>query len=86
VRSISASWTIVPHRQAEWRHACAAIERVRHGAFALRLQRGEVYDVNRMVVEFTMLNPGKVLLCAVSTAAMHDLEGRRDVKPNQRAD
>lgn len=50
------------------------------------LQRGEVYDVNRMVVEFTMLNPGKVLLCAVSTAAMHDLEGRRDVKPNQRAD
>ena len=50
------------------------------------LQRGEVYDVNRMVVEFTMLNPGKVILCAVSTAAMHDLEGRRDVKPNQRAD
>ena len=49
------------------------------------LQRGEVYDVNRMVVEFTMLNPGKVLLC-VGTAAMHDLEGRRDVKPNQRAD
>ena len=37
-------------------------------------------------VEFTMLNLGKVLLCAVSTAAMHDLEGRRDVKPNQRAD
>ena len=78
----------MPHRWAEWRHACAASERVRHGAFALRLQRGEVqgYDVNRTVVEFTMLNPGKVLLCAVSTAAMHDLEGRRDVKPNQRAD
>jgi Protein of unknown function (DUF1488) len=54
----------------------------------LRLQRGEVqgYDVNRMVVEFTMLNPGKVLLCAVSTAAMHDLDGRRDVKSDQRAD
>jgi hypothetical protein len=84
MRSISSSWTIVPHRWAEWRHACAAIERVRQ--FALWLQRGEVYDVNRMVVEFTMLNPGKVLLCAVSTAAMHDLEGRRDVKPNQRAD
>ena len=52
------------------------------------LGRGELqgYDFNRMVVEFTMLNPGKVLLCAVSTAAMHDLEGRRDVKPNQRAD
>ena len=57
----------MPDRWAEWRHACAAIERVRHGAFALWLQRGEVkgYDVNRMVVEFAMLNPGKVLLCAV---------------------
>jgi hypothetical protein len=45
----------------------------------VRLQRGEVqgYDVNRMVVEFTMLNPGKVILCAVRTAALHDLEGRR---------
>ena len=31
-------------------------------------------------------NPGKVLLCAVSTAAMHDLDGRRDVKSDQRAD
>jgi hypothetical protein len=28
-----------------------------------------------MVVEFTMLNQGKVILCAVSTAAMDDLEG-----------
>ena len=37
VRSISASWTIVPHRRAEWWHACAAIERVRHRAFALPL-------------------------------------------------
>jgi len=50
------------------------------------LQRGEVhgYDFNRMVVEFTMLNQGKVILCAISTAAMDDLEGRRDVKPDQR--
>ena len=53
---------------------------------AATARRGPGFDVNRMVVEFTMLNPGKVLLCAVSTAAMHDLEGRRDVKPNQRAD
>jgi len=52
------------------------------------LQRGEVqgYDFNRMVVEFTMLNQGKVTLCAISTAAMDDLEGRRDVKPEQRVD
>ena len=50
------------------------------------LQRGEVqgYDFNRMVVEFTMLNQDKVILCAISTAAMDDLEGRRDVKPEER--
>lgn len=52
------------------------------------LQRGEVrgYDFNRMAVEFTMLNQGKTILCSVSTAAMDDLEGRRDVKSNQRVD
>ncbi len=50
------------------------------------LQQGEVqgYDFNRMVVAFTMLNQGKVILCAISTAAMDDLEGRRDVKPEER--
>jgi hypothetical protein len=52
------------------------------------LQRGEAhgYDFNRMIFEFTMLNDGKVILCAISTAAMDDLDGRRDVKPDQRAD
>jgi hypothetical protein len=52
------------------------------------LQRGEVqgYDVNRMVIEFTMLNQGKVIMCAISTAAMDDLEGRRGVRPDQRVD
>jgi hypothetical protein len=50
------------------------------------LQRGEVqgYDFNRMVVEFTMLNQNQVIHCAISTAAMDDLEGKRDVKPHQR--
>jgi hypothetical protein len=59
---------------------------LQHGEFAMPLQRGEVqgYDFNRMVVEFTMLNQGKVILCAISTAAMDDLEGRHDVKPDQR--
>jgi hypothetical protein len=54
----------------------------------MRLQRGEVqgYDFNRMVFEFTMLNQSNVVLCAISTAAMDDLDGRRDVKPDQRAD
>jgi len=52
------------------------------------LQQGEVrgYDFNRSVVEFTMLNKGNVILCAISTAAMDDLEGRRNVKPDQRVD
>ena len=52
------------------------------------LQRGEVqgYDFNRMVVEFTMLNQDKVIQCAISTAAMDDLEGKHDVKPHQRLD
>lgn len=52
------------------------------------LKRGEVqgYDFNRMVVEFTMLNQDKVVQCAISTAAMDDLEGKRDVKPHQRVD
>jgi hypothetical protein len=52
------------------------------------LQRGEVrgYDFNRSVIEFTMLNRGNVILCAISTAAMDHLEGRRNVKSNQRID
>jgi len=50
------------------------------------LQRGDVqgYNFDRMVVEFTMLNQDKVIRCAISTAAMDDLEGRRDVKPEER--
>ena len=54
----------------------------------MSLQRGEVlgFDFNRMVVEFTMLNRDKVVQCAISTAAMDDLDGGRDVKPDQRAD
>jgi Protein of unknown function (DUF1488) len=54
----------------------------------MALQQGKVqgYDFNRMVVEFTMLNQDKVIQCAISTAAMDDLEGKRDVKPDQRLD
>jgi hypothetical protein len=52
------------------------------------LQRGEVrgFNFNRMVVEFTMLNQDKVVQCAISTAAMDDLEDKHDVKPHQRVD
>ena len=54
----------------------------------MSLQRGEIlgYDFNRMVVEFTMLNQGTTVRCAISTAAMDDLEGKLDVKANQRVD
>jgi hypothetical protein len=50
------------------------------------LQRGEIrgYDFDRMTVNFTMLNGGKVIVCAVSTAAMDGLERRRDVTAHQR--
>jgi len=52
------------------------------------LQRGEIlgYDFNRMVVDFTMLNQDKTVRCAISTAAMDDLEGTRDVKAEERVD
>jgi Protein of unknown function (DUF1488) len=52
------------------------------------LERGEVqgYDFNRMVVEFTMVAQGRVIPCAISTAAMDDLEGGRSLKPEQRVD
>jgi hypothetical protein len=52
------------------------------------LQRGEVlgYDFNRMVVDFTMLNQGRTVRCAISTAAMDDIEGKHDVKSDQRVD
>ena len=43
------------------------------------LERGEVlsYNCDRMVVEFTLLNQGKVILCAISTAAMDDRSSPR---------
>jgi len=56
------------------------------GEFAMSLRRGEVrgFNFDRMVVEFTMLNQDNVIQCAISTEAMDDLEGKRDVKPSHR--
>jgi uncharacterized protein DUF1488 len=64
------------------------IKPIQHGESAMALQRGEVqgYDFNRMIVEFTMLNQGKTIPCAISTVAMDDLEGRGGVKPDRRVD
>jgi hypothetical protein len=54
-------------------------ERLLRAQAAHPLQRGEVRscDFNRMVLEFTMLNESKAILCAINTAAMDDL-GRTD--------
>jgi hypothetical protein len=54
----------------------------------MTLLRGEVqgYDVDRMVVQFTMVNDGRVIQCAISSAAMDAIEGLGDVKPDRRVD
>jgi hypothetical protein len=79
--SLSAS--VNDNGRSTWHNQILGVEN-----FAMQLRRGEVrgYDFNRMVVEFTMLNQDKVIYCAISTAAMDDLEGKRDVKPHQRLD
>ena len=50
------------------------------------LQQGEIlgYDFNRMVVEFTMVDQGKIVPCAISTAALDDLEKSTSVKAEER--
>jgi hypothetical protein len=52
------------------------------------LQQGQVlgYDFNRMAVEFTMLDGGRVISCAISTAALDDLESNTSVKAEGRVD
>jgi len=54
----------------------------------MSLQQGHIlgYDFNRMVVEFTMLNQGRVICCAVSTAALDELERSAGVKADGRVD
>lgn len=52
----------------------------------MRLMRGELlgYDVDRMIVQFTMLHQDRIIQCAVSSAAMDALEGGGEVKSEQR--
>jgi hypothetical protein len=52
------------------------------------LQQGTVegYDFDRMIVQFTMLDQDKVILCAITTAAMDDLEGVRNQGSDQRVE
>jgi hypothetical protein len=67
------------------------LERGICNAAAARQSTG--YDFNRMVLDFTMFNQGKTLRCpiktvrcAISTAAMDDLESKHEVKADQRVD
>ena len=54
----------------------------------MALLRGEVqgYDVDRMIVRFTMINDGRVIQCAISSAAMDAIEGVGSVNSDQRVD
>ena len=54
----------------------------------MSLQQGKVegYDFDRMIVQFTMLDQDKIILCAITTAAMDDLEGVRNVRSDQRVE
>ena len=54
----------------------------------MSLQQGvvESYDFDRMIVHFTMLDRDKAILCAITTAAMDELEGSRNVGSHQHVD
>ena len=54
----------------------------------MALLRGEVqgYDVDRMIVQFTMINDGRIIQCAISSAAMDAIEGVGNVNSDQRVD
>ena len=49
------------------------------------LQQGKVdgYDSDRGIVKFTMLDGDRTVLCAVTTAAMDDLEASRNSGPER---
>jgi len=42
------------------------------------------YDEDRGVVLFTMTNAADEVTCAISSAAMDDLDGKTGIKPSQR--
>ena len=54
----------------------------------MSLQQGvvKIYDFDRMIVQITMLDRDKVILCAITTAAMDEPEGIRNVGSHQRVD
>ncbi len=56
----------------------------------MSLQQGvvESYDFDRMIVQFTMLDRDNIIPCAITTAAMDELEGAgaRNVGASQRVD
>src|SRR5215831_4917419 len=91
-RPLASVHVVIPPSRAPWHQSSNVMEVDPNYPlgkdFAMPLRRGEVlgYDFNRMVVDFTMLNQGKTVKCAISTAAMDNLEGKHDVKADQRVD
>ena len=51
---------------------------------ALTRGRFQGYEYNRMVVLFTMMNDQTEVPCAVSSAAMDNLDGSTGAKPDKR--
>jgi len=50
------------------------------------LTQGQIlgYDTERMAFQFTMLNEGETVECAISGAAMDELSGKRGTLPVER--
>jgi hypothetical protein len=55
---------------------------------SMPLIRDEVqgYDFDRMVIDFTMRDQDTIVVCAISTTAMDDIEHSRGVKADQRVE
>jgi hypothetical protein len=83
---MSKSWNACPSATRSRRLVQRVIDASKEKRMALL--RGEVqgYDVDRMIVQFTMINDGRVIQCAISSAAMDAIEGVGNVNSDQRVD
>ena len=50
----------------------------------MTLERGRVFEHDRMVMLFSMMHGGREVRCAISSSAMDDLERGVKAKPDQR--
>ena len=72
------------HDEASWHRSSE--ERPLQKASQMALTRGSFrgYEHDRMVILFSMIDGQKEISCAISTAAMDDLESPERRKPDQR--